>query len=75
MNSRFSSILHFLVGIFGFLVIKFLSPLYILGFSSLLDVGLVNIFFSIWRLPICLIDYVLWLTEAFKFCEFSFINS
>jgi hypothetical protein len=59
-NSQFSSIPHFLIVLFGFLVINFLSSLYILDISHLLDVGLVKIFFlQISRLPICLIDYIL----------------
>ena len=37
----------FLIGLFGFLVVSFLSSLYILDFSSLLDVGLVKIFLSL----------------------------
>ena len=75
VNFWFSSIPHFLIGLFGFLVINFLSSLYILDISPLSDVGLVKIFFPICRLPICLIDYVLCLTEAFQFHEVPFINS
>jgi hypothetical protein len=45
VNSQFSSITHFLIGLFGFLVINFLSSFYILDISPLLDVGLVKIFF------------------------------
>jgi hypothetical protein len=45
VNSRFSSIPCFLIGLFVFLVIKFLSFLYILDISILSDVGLVKFFF------------------------------
>jgi hypothetical protein len=44
VNSGFSPIPHFLIGLFGFLDINFLSSLYILDISSLSDEGLVNIF-------------------------------
>jgi hypothetical protein len=47
------------------LVINFLSSLYILDISPLLDMGLVKFFFFPNLLPICLVDYVLCLTEAF----------
>jgi hypothetical protein len=72
VNSRFSSISHFLIGLFGSLVTNFLSSLYILDVSPLF--GLVKIFFPISRVMICLIDYVLCLTEAFQFYEVPFIN-
>jgi hypothetical protein len=71
VNSWFSSIPHFLIGLFHFLVINFLSFLYILDISPLSDVGLVKIFFPICRLPICLIDYGLCFTEAFQFHKVS----
>jgi hypothetical protein len=74
VKSWFSSIPHFLIGLFV-LVISFLSSLYILDISPLLDVGLVKIFFSICRLLICLIDYVLYITETFQFHEVPIINS
>jgi hypothetical protein len=45
-NSLFSSKHHFLIGLFGFLVINFLNSLYILDISPLLNVGLGKIFFS-----------------------------
>jgi hypothetical protein len=41
-NSWFSSVPHFLIGLFGFLKSNFLSSLYILDISSLLDLGLVK---------------------------------
>jgi hypothetical protein len=44
-NSLFRSVLHFLFQLFGLLVSSFLSYLYILDISPLLDVGLVKIIF------------------------------
>jgi hypothetical protein len=44
VNSQFSSIPHFLIGLFGLLVVCFLSSSYILDISALSDVGLINIF-------------------------------
>jgi hypothetical protein len=73
VKSWFSSIPHILIGLFGFLDINFLSSLYILDISSLSDVGLVKTFFPICKLLICLINYVLCLTEAFQFHEVPFI--
>ena len=43
-NSLFSSIPHFLMGLFDVLLTSFLSSLYILEVSPLSDVGLVKIF-------------------------------
>jgi hypothetical protein len=40
---RFSSISHFLIALFGILVVGFLSSLYILDISPLLDVGLADL--------------------------------
>jgi hypothetical protein len=42
-NSLFSSVPHFLIGLFDFLESSFLSSLYILDISPLLDLGLVKI--------------------------------
>jgi hypothetical protein len=42
-NSLFSSVPHFLMGLFEFLESSFLSSLYILDISSLSDLGLVKI--------------------------------
>jgi hypothetical protein len=42
-NSLFSSVPHFLTELFGSLESNFLSSLYILDISPLLDVGLVKI--------------------------------
>jgi hypothetical protein len=73
VNSWFSSKPPFLIGLFVFLVVSFWSSSYILHISPLPDVGLVKIFFSIGRLLIYLIDYVLCITEAFQFHEVPFI--
>ena len=59
-NSLFSSESHFLMGLFDFLESTFLNSLYILDIRPLSDLGLVKIFFSICRLPFCVIDSVLW---------------
>ena len=44
VNSQFSSIPCFLIGLFGFLLVSFLISLYTLDISPLLDLGLVKIF-------------------------------
>jgi hypothetical protein len=75
VNSQYSSVPCFLFGLFGVvLVVSFFSSLHILDIIPLSDVGLVKIFFSIFRLPNCLIDDVLFHTEAFQFHEFSLIS-
>ena len=43
-NSLFSSVLHFLIGLFGSLESNFLSSLYLLDISPLLDIELGKIF-------------------------------
>ena len=43
-NSLFSSVPHFLIGLFGFLESNFLSSLYIFNIIPLSDLGLVKIF-------------------------------
>jgi hypothetical protein len=58
-----------------FLEASILSSLYIFNISPLLDVGLVKTFFPICRLPVCPIDYVLRLAEAFQLYEVPHINS
>jgi ABC-type Fe3+-siderophore transport system permease subunit len=64
----FSSIHHFfLIRLFIFLFFNFLSSLYILDISHLLDLGLVKVF--------GLIDGVLCLTEALQFYEVPFVDS
>jgi hypothetical protein len=42
-NSLFSSVPHFLMGLFEFLEFSFLSSLYILDISPLSDLGLIEI--------------------------------
>jgi hypothetical protein len=74
-NSLFSSVPHFLIGLFGFLESKFLSSLYILDISLLLDLRLVMIFSQICWLPFFLIDSVLCLIEALQFYEVPFVDS
>jgi hypothetical protein len=74
VKSQFSSIPHFLIGLFSVLMISFLFSFHILDISPLSYVGLVKVFFPICRWPICLIDCVLCLTEAFQFHEVPFIN-
>jgi hypothetical protein len=66
VNSWFSSICHFLIELFGFLVVSFLSSLYILDISPLSNVGLVD-FFSQSRSCQFVLCYVFCLTEAFQF--------
>jgi hypothetical protein len=49
-NSLLGSVLHFLIGLFGSLEFNFLSSLYTMDISPLLDVGLVKILFMY---PVC----------------------
>ena len=74
LNFWFSSIPHFLIGLFGFLVVSFLGHLYISDISLLEDVGLVKNFsqslgcqFVYW---LCLLPY-----RSFQFHVVPFINS
>jgi hypothetical protein len=46
LRSLFSSVFHFKIGFFEFLVVKFLSSFCILDINLLLDVRLVKIFFQ-----------------------------
>jgi hypothetical protein len=66
VNSLFGS----LIGLFGLLEVSVLRSLLILNISPLSDVGLVTFFWffclPFCRLPICLIDDVLCLSEAFS---------
>jgi hypothetical protein len=72
-NSVSSSVLHFLIKLFGFMVSNFLSSLYILGISWLSYVGLVKIFSqSVGCHLFCPIESVLCLTEAIH--EVPFVN-
>ena len=73
-NSLFSSVPHFLIGLFGSLESNFLISLYILDIRPLLEIGLVKIFyqsvgccFDLFSVPIALQ----------KFCNFEvpFFNS
>ena len=43
-NSLYNSVSHFLIGLFGFMKVCFLSSLYILDIRPLLDVRLLKIF-------------------------------
>jgi hypothetical protein len=66
-NYLFSSVPYFLTGIFDFLESIFLSSLYILDISPLLDLGLVKIFFQ------CVAGPFVLLTVSFalqKLCNF-----
>ena len=72
--SLFSSVPHFLFGLFDFLESIFLSSLYILDISP--------IWFRIGKDPLpicwlsfCFIDSVFCLTEALQFYEFPFVDS
>ena len=73
-NSLFSSVSHFLIGLFGSLEFNFLSSLYILDIGPLSDIGLVKIFSqSVGGLFVILT--VLCLTEPLQFYEVPFVNS
>ena len=74
MNSLFTSIPHFLTGLLVCLEVSFLSS-NVLDISPISDVGLVKILFTICRLLISPIEYVLCIIEAFQFPEVPFINS
>jgi hypothetical protein len=67
-NSLFSSLSHFLIGLFGSLESNFLSSLHILEISPLSDVGLVKIFSQ------CIGYHFVLLTVSFvlqKLCNFT----
>ena len=70
-NSLFSSVHHFLIGLFDFPGYNFFSSLYILDISSLSDVGLVSIFS---QTAGCRFDSVLCFTEALQFFEVPFVD-
>jgi hypothetical protein len=61
------------MGLFGSLESSFLSSLYILDISPLLDVGLVKIFSQSVGCLFCPTDSVLCLTEALQFYEVPFV--
>jgi hypothetical protein len=63
----------FLIGLFGSLESSFLSSLYILDISPLLDVGLVKI--PICWLPFCPVDSIPCLTEALQFYKVPLVRS
>ena len=72
-RSLFSSVPHFLIGLFDLLLLKILEKKCILDISSLLDVVDEDAFpFS--RLSFCPIDGVLCLIKALQFHEVPFIN-
>jgi hypothetical protein len=64
-NSLFSSVLHFLIGLFDFLESSFLSSLYILDISPLFRIGKDPSPICWW--PFCLIDSVFCLVESLQF--------
>ena len=66
-NSLFSSVAHFLIGLFGSLEPNFLSSFYILDISPLLDLGLVKVFPQ----SICCLFVLLTVSLALqKLCNF-----
>ena len=67
VNSLFSSLPHFLIGLFRILMSSFLSSLYIMAIRPLSDVGLVKIFSHLVGCLFCLNDSVLCFTEAAQF--------
>ena len=74
-NPLFSSVPHFLIGLFGFLESNFFSSLNLLDISSLSDSELDKDLSSICWLPFCLSVSVLCLTEALQFYEVPFVDS
>jgi hypothetical protein len=66
-NSLFSSVPHFYIGLFGILESNFLSSVYILDISPLLDLGLVKIFSQ----SVCCLLILLTVSFALqKLCNF-----
>ena len=74
-NSLFSSVPHFLIGLFSFLESNFYSSLYKLDISPLSDLGLVKIFSQSVGYLFVLLTVSFCLTEAFQFYEVPFVNS
>jgi hypothetical protein len=74
-NSLFSSVPPFLIGLFDFLESSFLSSLYILDISPLLDLGLIKKLFQSVGGLFCHIDIIFCLTESLQFYEVPFVNS
>ena len=74
VNSLFSSVHHFKIGLFGDFFWRLTLEFFIyFGFSPLSDVGLVKIFSPMCKL-ICPTNGVFCLTEALKFLEVPFMN-
>jgi hypothetical protein len=74
-NSLFSSVPHFLMGLFGFLESTFLSSIYTLYISPLSVLGLVKIFSHSVGGLLVLLTVSFSLTEALQFYEIPFVNS
>ena len=73
-NSLFSTVSHFVIGLFEFLEFSFLSSLYTLDISPPIRFRIdKNSFLICWG-PFCLINSVLCLTEALQFYEAPSIN-
>jgi hypothetical protein len=69
----FSSVLRFLIWLFGSLESYFLSSLYMLDISLLSDIGFGKDHFPICGLLFCPIDSILCFTEALKFYGVPFV--
>jgi hypothetical protein len=69
----FSSVPQFLIGLLGSLESNFLSSLYILDISPLLDVVGKDLF-PIWWLPFCPIDKILCLTAVLQSHKVPFVD-
>ena len=69
-NSLFSSVPHFLIGLFDFLESNFLNSLYILDISPLLGVELVKIFSQSVGCPYILLTVSFALQKLCKFMRF-----
>ena len=74
-NSLFTSVPHFLIGLFDSLQTNFLSSLYTLDISPLSDVGLVKIFSQFVGCHFVLLTMFFCLTEALQFYEVPFVDS
>ena len=74
-NSLFSSVPHFLIGLFDFLESSFLSSLYTLNISPLLDLGLVKILSQSVGGLFVLLTVSFLLTEALQFYKVPFVDS
>jgi hypothetical protein len=72
-NYLFSSVPHFLIGLFGSLESTFLSSLYILGISPLLDVVLVKIFSQSVVCPFVLLTVSFALQNLCNFMRFNLL--